>query len=283
MNLPPHTRLVATVLVASACSSSPSIDNPRQLTLGSAPSSQPRESSETPSTETRTADTSAAPTSAPAPPPPPCPDGMVKVEGGAFEAGPLKRKASVDSFCVEATEVTAAAYETCVQAGKCSDFMLKCAEAATYQVPGKEKFPIVCVDFTQAKSYCEFRGMRLPSEQEWEWVARGGSDGRKFAWGNDPPSAQACWSGGPQGPRKGPCEVGSFPTGNGILGIVDLTGNVFEWTDSKADSAGSMLVSKGGSWRDGVAAQLSVSRPGGFKPNYRCGFGGMRCATSPAK
>ena len=52
---------------------------------------------------------------------------------------------------------------------------------------------------------------------------------------------------------------------------------MFEWTSSPADASNAMYVTKGGSWRDGVAAQLVISRPGGFKPAYRCGFGGMRC------
>ena len=203
------------------------------------------------------------------------------MKGGAFKIGPTKRDVTVGDVCVDKTEVTAASYEACVKAGKCSDFQLKCAEAATYQVPGKENFPIVCIDYPQAKSVCEWRGMRLPTENEWEWLARGHEEGRKYAWGNDAPKDQACWSGGPEGSRKGPCAVGAFASGASKDGLLDVSGNVFEWTSSSADGTDKMFVVRGGSWRDGVGSLLWNGRPGGFKPEYRCGFGGVRCVGAP--
>lgn len=222
---------------------------------------------------------SVAPPAPPAPPPE-CPEGMVKVPGGKIEIGYQKRKSDVHDVCVAKTEVTAAQYAECVKAGKCGDFFMSCGQGATYQVPGKENYPIVCVDFKQAKSYCEYKGQRLPTEEEWEWVARGGDEGRKYAWGNDDPKDQACWAGSAAG-DKAPCEVGSHPSGNSALGISDLTGNVFEWTTSKADPAGAQLICRGGSWKDGVASALTVARVGGFKAEYKCGFGGMRCFAEP--
>ncbi len=220
-----------------------------------------------------------------APPPPaaPCPEGMVEVAGGSFKFGLLKKDVTVSDLCVDKTEVTAEAYEACAKEGKCTESFLDCAEAKTYKIPGKERHPIVCVDYPQSKAYCEFVGKRLPTEDEWEWVARAGAEGRKYAYGNDPPKDEICWSGSPEGARKGTCAVGSYPKGNGPSGIVDLTGNVFEWTQSSADGTAKMYITKGGSWRDGVAAQMVISRPGGFKPEYRCGFGGIRCVSSPKK
>lgn len=220
---------------------------------------------------------------APAPPPSPCPPGTILVKGGTFKIGPLKRQVTTVDVCMDQTEVTAATYEQCVKAGKCSDFQLKCAEAATYQVPGKESFPVVCVDFPQAKAVCEWRGMRLPTENEWEWAARGGEDNRKFAWGNDDPKDQTCWSGSSEGVRKGPCAVGSYAAGKSKDGLQDVTGNVFEWTSSSADGSDQMFVVRGGSWRDGVSTLLWNGRPGGFKPSYRCGFGGVRCVVEPGQ
>ncbi len=58
---------------------------------------------------------------------------------------------------------------------------------------------------------------------------------------------------------------------------IDLIGNVFEWTSSKATSTGTELVCHGGGWKDGAAQGLPVARPGGFKQIYKCGFSGMRC------
>jgi formylglycine-generating enzyme required for sulfatase activity len=234
------------------------------------------------------ASSSAAPpasSSAAATPPPPaeCPDGMVKVKGGAFKFGLLKKEVTVPDLCVDKTEVTAKAYEACAKDGKCTETFLDCAEAKTYKIAGKENHPIVCVDYPQSKSYCEYAQKRLPTEAEWEWVARAGEEGRKYAYGNDAPKDQICWSGSPEGARKGTCPVGSYPASNSPQGIADLTGNVFEWTSSQADASGKQIITKGGTWRDGVAQQMAITRPGGFKPEYRCGFGGIRCVVEPKK
>ena len=254
----------------------PSASSAQAISTSTTPPPQP------PATANATATPSAVASVAPPAAPPECPNGMVKVKGGKYELGIMKRKMDVHDLCVDKTEVTAAAYAECVKAGKCTDTQMSCGEGATYGVKGLENRPIVCVDFKQASSFCEYRNARLPTEEEWEWVARNGDEARKYAWGNDEPKDQACWSGSPEGARKQACDVGSFPAGNNPQGIEDLTGNVFEWTSSKADSAGTQMVCRGGSWKDGVSSQLAVSRPAGFKPAYRCAFGGMRCFTEPA-
>ena len=76
--------------------------------------------------------------------------------------------------------------------------------------------------------------------------------------------------------------MGSFSSGNSKDGLVDVSGNVFEWTSSSADGTDQMFVVRGGSWRDGVGSLLWNGRPGGFKPAYRCGFGGVRCVGTPS-
>lgn len=256
---------IAARVAATAAEQDPSISAPPAATAAA--------------TESATASAIA---SAP-PPPPECPDDTVKVTGGTFKFGLLNKEVQVIDLCVDKTEVTARAYEKCVADGKCTDSFLDCAEAKTYKITGKEDHPIVCVDYPQANGYCAAVGKRLPAQEEWEWVARAGEEGRKYAYGNDPPKDEICWSGSSAGVLKGPCPVGAFPSSNSPAGIVDLTGNVFEWTSSKADAAGTMLITKGGTWRDGVAAQMQIKRPGGFKPSYRCGFGGIRCVSEPLK
>ncbi|NUP05279.1 MAG: SUMF1/EgtB/PvdO family nonheme iron enzyme [Polyangiaceae bacterium] len=266
------------LLLVAACGTQ---DHEVARPIATAPSSTATADAPPTSTSTAIAVDSAAPTStaivSTPPPPPECPDGMVKVAGGSFQFGLLKKEVQVGDLCVDKTEVTATAYEACVKDGKCTDAFLDCAEAKTFKIAGKENHPIVCVDYPQANGYCTAVGKRLPTQEEWEWVARAGQEARKYAFGNDAPKDEVCWSGSSTGARKGTCAVGEFPASNNPQGIVDLTGNVFEWTSSKADSAGTMYVTKGGTWRDGVAAQLQITRPGGFKPSYRCGFGGVRC------
>ncbi|AUX32957.1 MULTISPECIES: SUMF1/EgtB/PvdO family nonheme iron enzyme [Sorangium] len=221
--------------------------------------------------------------SAPAVPPSDgCPDGMARVPGGSFVMGPLKVKATVADLCMDRTEVTAEAYAACVKAGKCTDTLANCAkEASTYGVAGKEKQPMVCVDFAQAKAYCAAQGKRLPRDDEWEWAARGGEEARPYPWGGEAPKDQLCWSGG-GAVRKTACDVGSFPAGASPQGIQDLAGNVFEWTTSANDGRGKMRVARGGSWRDGIPPLVRTARPGGFEATYRCGFLGIRCVVEPA-
>ncbi|WP_437518012.1 formylglycine-generating enzyme family protein [Sorangium sp. So ce1099] len=224
----------------------------------------------------------AAASAAPAKPSDGCPDGMARVPGGSFVMGPLKVKATVGDLCMDRTEVTAESYAACVKAGKCTDTLASCAkEASTYGVAGKEKQPMVCVDFAQAQAYCAAQGKRLPRDDEWEWAARGGEEARPYPWGGEAPKDQLCWSGGGAA-RKTACDVGSFPAGANPQGIQDLAGNVFEWTTSANDGNGKMRVARGGSWRDGIPPLVRTARPGGFEVTYRCGFLGIRCVVEPA-
>ena len=90
--------------------------------------------------------------------------------------------------------------------------------------------PVVNVTWDEAQAYCEWVGGRLPTEDEWEYAARGGLDGRLFPWGDD-------FQGQANALRTVPTEtwaytapVGSFPP-NGF-GLHDMAGNVWEWTAS---------------------------------------------------
>ncbi len=114
----------------------------------------------------------------------------------------------------------------------------------------RENHPINCVDWEQARAYCVTESGRLPTEEEWEYAARGGSEQRVSPWGSDAPKLgllNAC--GGeceralaPLGVRLRPiypeddgypmtAPVGSFPKGAGKWGHTDLAGNVWQSTD----------------------------------------------------
>jgi formylglycine-generating enzyme required for sulfatase activity len=106
-------------------------------------------------------------------------------------------------------------------------------------IEGLADHPVVQVSHGDAAAYCEWAGLELPTEAEWEFAARGGLDGARFVWGDEDPQETEPIANTWQGrfpyenteldgwTRTSP--VGSYPS-NGY-GLYDMTGNVWEWTD----------------------------------------------------
>ncbi|MCP4589694.1 MAG: formylglycine-generating enzyme family protein, partial [bacterium] len=118
---------------------------------------------------------------------------MVHVPAGEFEMGtagiPLEHPVhtvTLDSFWIDRTEVSNAQFQQCVEAGECED---PTCWKENDLVRDNEDFggpeqPVVCVNWYQARDYCEWVGGRLPTEAEWEYTARG-PDGLTYPWGNE--------------------------------------------------------------------------------------------------
>jgi len=103
-------------------------------------------------------------------------------------------------------------------------------------IVGLEDHPVVQIAFEDAVAYASWSGGRLPSEQEWEYAARGGLDASTFAWGEEPNDGLRAntWQGRFPYENHGArgwaytAPVGSFPP-NGF-GLHEMTGNTWEWT-----------------------------------------------------
>ena len=177
----------------------------------------------------------------------------------------------VAAFTIDRTEVTVAAYEACVSAGACS--ATDSGEFCNAGRPDRATHPVNCVDWHQASAYCAWAGKRLPTEQEWEYAARG-DDARGFPWGNEEVGARACWN--RWSSRLGTCPVGSHPRGASPFGVLDMAGNVGEWTASEHEAGA--RVDRGGSWHDALPVALRSVTRHGSAPTDRDGDLGLRCA-----
>jgi serine/threonine-protein kinase len=97
------------------------------------------------------------------------------------------------------------------------------------QIPlNKEYHPVTNISWYEAQSFCKFYNVRLPSEAEWEKAARG-IDGRLYPWGNDSPDKRLCNFDQNVG---GTTPVNEYLKGVSPYGVIDMVGNVWEWTST---------------------------------------------------
>nr|KAF6491162.1 sulfatase modifying factor 2 [Molossus molossus] len=153
------------------------------------------------------------------------------------------------------------------------------------------ELPVVHVSWNDARAYCAWQGKRLPTEEEWEFAARGGLKGQVYPWGNQfQPNRTNLWQGKfPKGDTAedgfhGVSPVNAFPPQNNY-GLYDLVGNVWEWTASPYQGADQdMRVLRGASWidtSDGSANHRArVTTRMGNTPDSASDNLGFRCASS---
>jgi formylglycine-generating enzyme required for sulfatase activity len=200
----------------------------------------------------------------------------------------------LDDFYIDQYEVTNARYAECVDVSVCEppSSNKSYTRDRYYDNAAYADYPVIYISWIDAKTYCEWREARLPTEAEWEKAARGGLEGAKYPWGNETINCSlanilgtAC-----VGDTNA---VGSYdPNG---YGLYDVTGNVWEWTsdwydpeyyansptkDPKGPENGSLRVLRGVSWGKGTYF-LRVSVRAADLPDTPGGDSGIRCARTP--
>lgn len=191
-----------------------------------------------------------------------------------------QHRESVATFWMARVPVTVAQYAAFV-------------EATGYSLPrpldlsNKAAHPITEVSWHDAQAFCRWAGVRLPTEAEWEKAARG-IDGRIYPWGNNGPDEHVCNFNMNVGDTTA---VGSYPSGASPYGVLDMSGNVWEWTQTKwrdnyttpADNSAqgeNSRVLRGGSWGN-PADWLRCACRDDHDPWRRLNGWGFRVVVSP--
>ena len=202
------------------------------------------------------------------------PDGMVEIPAGEFDfvVGGIeiegqtwegvdvqypwedsarrnhRKRMAMRRFFIDRTPVTNGQYLRFVQASgyaprDAHNYLRDWVDGAPR--PGWENRPVTWIAIEDARAYAHWAGKRLPREWEWQYAAQGG-DGRRYPWGND-------WrEDAVPAPNRGrrlraPDEVDAHPAGASAFGVLDLVGNVWQWTDEYHDEHTRGAVLRGGS------------------------------------
>jgi formylglycine-generating enzyme required for sulfatase activity len=265
-------------------------------------------------------------------PPAPCLEEMIAIPEGTFTMGSPagqgrpnehpQRRVKLHAYRLDRTEVTVACYQRCVEEPRNG---IACAPSGGKEVsdacnggrPDRRTHPVNCVRFNDAATYCRWRGARLPTEAEWEYGARG-SDGRQYPWPGDarpgPTLLNACGSeclaahpvftqergfttmyeGSDGWPQTAP--VGTYDAGASPFGLLDMAGNVWEWTadwyaayppasdvvvDPRGPEHGVTRVDRGGGWGTFNPGRARAATRDYLGPSAREDSVGFRCAAPP--
>ena len=214
--------------------------------------------------------------------------GMVAIPAGDFRMGCNE---AVDDGCddnekpyhlvttpgylIDLGEVSVGEYKACVNDDICSgpvDLQYKNNWAADM-----DSYPVNGVSKTQAAVYCEWAGLRLCSEAEWEKAASGGcefyddceADSPRYPWGNNDCKCHIAWTAS-EGASSWDCNndvwsmpVDSMPLGVSPYGVLNMAGNVSEWVEDCYHATYAGAPTDGSAW-DGVCADAIVRKGGSF-------------------
>jgi formylglycine-generating enzyme required for sulfatase activity len=186
--------------------------------------------------------------------------GGVEIEGQTWEGNDVqypfessarrnhRHRMDIGPFFIDRTPVTNDAFRQFLQQSGWEpadnhNFLRHWRDGAP--VPSEGNKPVTWVAIEDARAYAAWAGKRLPREWEWQYAAQG-TDGRRFPWGNDPDASRV-----PRVERGrtlcAPDDVDAHPDGASPFGVLDLVGNVWQWTDEFVDKHTRAAILRGGS------------------------------------
>jgi formylglycine-generating enzyme required for sulfatase activity len=198
--------------------------------------------------------------------------GTLRLGPGDWEAQGVveRREAFVPAFSLDPLEVAEERYAACVAAGACEPLPLR----------GEPGVPVTGVTLEEAQRFCTWAGGALPTRDQLAFAGAGPA-GRRYPWGDTGAVCRRAAFGLRQGPcgwgATGPEITGSRPDGASPEGILDLAGNVAEWT-SPPEPGASLAEVIGGSWADDAAPALRTWSRRLVPVGSRAPDIGFRCA-----
>lgn len=168
-------------------------------------------------------------------------------------------------------EVTVAQYRVCQQDGQCADPQTWSDTGCYWQNPAFDSYPVTCVTRTNAESYCDWLGARLPTVTEWNFAASSRDSYPDYPWGVEPVGCERAVIRDGEGEGCGtglPWPGCSRPMGNTEQDICDMVGNVSEWSTGTAEILGGAFTD------DAPAFHFQVTLN---DPTYNNRFVGLRC------